>query len=1085
MMNQVNNIRHLKMKVRQAPLPTLSQPSPIKGEERHDSKRLTQFFIIPILTMMLTLLGSSLAQETFEDVSESTGITAKHAGSWEENYLNKKFDSGYLAMGQAWGDYNNDGWQDLFVTGGQRESTLYKNNSDGTFSVSEFSSQVALPDTWTGGAVWADYDNDGWTDLYVLVHGANVLFKNNEGKGFEDVTAFAGVGDPGKSTTATWGDYDEDGFLDLYVANWSCFPECKNLDSELASDHLYHNNGDGSFTDVTTSLANSLNRDVLRGSGFSASFVDFDNDGDLDIYVVNDRAKNPVGNVLWRNDGRHCPVWCWSNISKQSGANTFKYSMGLAVGDYDNDLDLDFYVPDMVNPSSLLQNQDGVFADVAKDAKVDLGTSSRLGWGTAFFDADNDGWLDLYLATTEMIEKVAGYSEGMMFPHQNFFFRNNADGTFSDNTPQSWIDEPAPTLGVAYADYDRDGFVDFVQGNWSEGYKLYRNQGVTDADYGWLRLELHGAGRVNRDAIGSRAYLHLSDGRTLMQEVKSGSSLGAGNETALHFGLGTAAVDKLEIIWSDGTTEVLENVRSNQILSLTYKPQTPPFSNVSEAAGITAKHKGSWDMFSKDFKTGYLGIGQAWGDYDNDGWVDLYVTGNMEPSTLYHNNGDGTFNVSEFSNSVSLADRLTGGAVWADYDNDGYKDLYVLAYGENTLFHNEDGQGFKNVTVIAGVGDTGKGFTATWGDYDEDSFLDLYVVNWACTPECGDPPDLERSQDRLYHNNGDGTFTDVSDLLEHEKLLGSGFTASFTDFDGDGDMDIYVVNDELINPIGNVLFRNDGAGCDGWCWSDASKETGAGVIIAGMGLAVADYDNDQDLDMYFSNMVNAHALLQNTSEQNNVASFSNVARDAGVEVGPSPAVGWGSIFFDYDNDGWQDLALATTEFVQYSLSRPPDGMLFPHKNLLYQNARDGTFRDVTPHHWIDKPEPSMGIAYADYDQDGWLDFVVGNFNEGYALHHNDAVAGKGNNWLNVRLVGGGIINRDAIGTRVYLTDSTGQTQMQQVITGGSLGAGNDTALHFGLGNSAVSELRVVWPDGTEVKLTGIEANQHLTLTYRE
>ena len=201
-------------------------------------------------------------------------------------------------------------------------------------------------------------------------------------------------------------------------------------------------------------------------------------------------------------------------------------------------------------------------------------------------------------------------------------------------------------------------------------------------------------------------------------------------------------------------------------------------------AGIDASHSGSWDEYREgvDFSDGYQGIGQAWADYDNDGWVDLYVTGGLGPSVLYHNQGDGTFTRSEYTDQVSLADSWTGGAVWADYDNDGWRDLYVLAHGVNTLFHNEKGSGFRDDTVTAGVDDSGKGTIAVWGDYNGDSFLDLYVGNWACYPAC-DPVDFTQSQDRLYHNNGDGTFTDVSAELDLAKLTGSAFSATFVDYD--------------------------------------------------------------------------------------------------------------------------------------------------------------------------------------------------------------------------------------------------------------------------------------------------------------
>ena len=492
------------------------------------------------------------------------------------------------------------------------------------------------------------------------------------------------------------------------------------------------------------------------------------------------------------------------------------------------------------------------------------------------------------------------------------------------------------------------------------------------------------------------------------------------------------------------------------------EPDREIFTDVSQAAGIQATHRGVWDLFDPDFESGYLGVGQAWGDYDNDGWLDLFVTGNMEPNVLYRNNGDGTFSVSPLSDSVSLPDKLTGGAVWADYDNDGWRDLYILAHGANLLFHNQAGTALRDVTAQAGVGDTGKGSTATWGDYDVDGYLDLYVVNWACFPEC-DPLDNERAADRLYHNNGDGTFSDVSDLLAHEKLLGAGFTASFVDYDDDGDLDLYVVNDALKNPIGNVLWRNDGPGCGGWCWADVSKESGANTLIDGMGLAVGDYDNDLDLDFYFTNMVNSNALLQNQS--NGV--FVDRAYEAKVEVGPSSAVKWGTSFFDYNNDGWLDLSTTTTEFIQIDIQTGPEGMMEAFPNTFFENNGDGTFTDITPPSWLENPVASMGFAYADYDQDGWVDFVMGNWNTGYALFRNEGLVGAENHWLSLRLVGTGPINRDAVGTRVYLTDNNGRTQMQEVKSGSSLGAGNDTALHFGLGQARPSQVKIRWPNGDQ------------------
>lgn len=1071
---------------------------------------------------------SETAGEIFVDVSDDVGIGAIHAGSWDQFHKYREFTDGYLASGQAWGDFNNDGWIDLYVTGGLTTSVLYQNNGDDagqvTFSVSEYSNDVSLEETFTGGTVWADYDNDGWKDLYVLAHGENVLFRNMEGEGFEDVTEIAGVGDTGKSSTAAWGDFNKDSYLDLYVSNWSCFPACDPVDHSLAQDRLFQNNGPDKDGVVTFSdVSDLLDIEKLTGAGFAASFVDFDNDNDLDIYIVNDKLQNPVGNVLWRNDGKDsdgtCGGWCWSDASAETGADIELHGMGLAVGDYDNDQDLDLHFTNMVDPSALLQNQDGeAFIDTMTDSGLPDEVSNAVGWGTSFFDYDNDGWLDLYSATTAFIKfnDLEG-PLGMMLPFQNYLYRNlgsdaqfDADGQvlFEETTPPSWIDDPIPTMGFAYADYDRDGRLDFVQANWRERYRLFRNQSEDAAQNHWLTVHLTGGGPVNRDAIGTRVYLTMNDGRTLMQEVKSGSAMGSGNDTALHFGFGDAQPFEARVIWPNGLKKLYIHIPTDAVWHVAYPgyeddPQLAQirasypesFKDVSEDAGIDAAHEASWRMFHDNFTTGYLGIGQAWGDYDNDGWVDLYVTGNQLPNTLYQNQGDGTFAVSDLSESVGLPDIPNGGAVWADYDNDGWKDLYVLSHGANVLLNNEEGQGFRDVTALAGVGDTGKGSTATWGDYDNDGWLDLFVTNWACHPEC-DPLDFTLSQDKLYHNDGpnaDGevTFSDVSNLLVYRKLLGAGFTASFVDFDNDRDMDIYVVNDALMNPIGNVLWRNDGpdvdGSCGGWCWTDSSTETGAGIVIEGMGLAVGDYDNDRDLDFYLSNMVNPSALMDNQGN----GTFINRGRAAGVGAGPGATVGWGTTFFDYNNDGWLDLTMSTTEFRNYDRDTPPDGMHFDHPNFLYRNNQDGTFKKVTPVSWLTNPRRSMGIAYADYDQDGWVDFVTGDWGRGYTLYQNQIGINEGSeaasNWISIRITGSteqnGPVNRDGIGTRIYIRKSDGTSQMQEVKSGSSLGAGNDTALHFGLGSAEVDLVYVQWPDGTMQLLDSVPINQILDVQY--
>lgn len=519
-------------------------------------------------------VGVETTLDLFVDVSQVAGIV-------QNGIFSNRVVGAEKAIGQAWGDYDNDGWVDLYVTDPRGANTLYRNNQDGTFSVSALSSQVALATAYSNGANFADFDNDGWRDLYVVNRGANVLFRNVSGTKFVDVTAQAGVGDTADGKTASWGDYNNDGYLDLYVANWSCYPSCgRSFDGD--ADVLYHNNGDGTFTNVTRLLSSGIN-----GAGFVASFTDYDNDGDQDIYLVNDEFINPVGNILWRNDGPGCEGWCFSEVSREAGANSTVFGMGLATSDYDNDGDLDFFYTN-VGPMELLQNQgDGTFRDVAAAAGVQ--SPLKVGWGTVFFDYNNDGWQDLYVA---IMEQTNGHDIAA-----NALYHNNADGTFTLAPCRVGASEVGASMGVAYADYDRDGWVDLIVGNADESYKLYRNQSslvLPPSEGGnWLSLKLTGAGRVNRDAVGARVYVTTRSGTTQMQEVTNGSSLGAGNDLTLHFGLGGQAYAQVRVRWPDGTEQNFASITGGHHYQLTYPLESATFPEVifsptqpSPAAGM-------------------------------------------------------------------------------------------------------------------------------------------------------------------------------------------------------------------------------------------------------------------------------------------------------------------------------------------------------------------------------------------------------------------------------------------------------------------------------------------------------------------
>ena len=515
---------------------------------------------LPIVLCMLLVGGarSSGGAKVFEDVTDRAGISAAHRAIWNENAPGP-YDNGYLAAGQAWADYDNDGWVDLFVTGNLAPNVLYRNQGDGVFAVSEFSDMLGIPELPSGGAVWADYDNDGWRDLYVLNMGANRLYRNLGADGFADVTVAAGVGDIGKGVTAAWGDYDGDGHLDLYVANWSCVPACELSDFARSRDVLYHNNGDGSFTDVS----GLLGFEALLGAGFSVSWVDYDNDRDLDIYVVNDKAVNALGNVLWRNDGPGCGSWCFRDVSAEAGADAVVHGMGLATGDYDNDGDLDFYFSNMVRSMVMLENQgDGSFVNITESAGVDYHTGKAVGWGTAFFDYDNDGWLDLYLAATG-ISPIYGKA-GMHFDYPDRLYRNNGDGSFSALEQSLFTDASYPSMGMSTADFDGDGRVDYALAHWDIGHRLYRNASADGAKHNWIAFQIEGGGGIARDAIGTRVQVISGGGLSQMRELKSGSSLGAGNEMVLHFGLGDAEVERVTVSWLNGDVHEYRRAAVNQ-----------------------------------------------------------------------------------------------------------------------------------------------------------------------------------------------------------------------------------------------------------------------------------------------------------------------------------------------------------------------------------------------------------------------------------------------------------------------------------------------------------------------------------------
>jgi hypothetical protein len=499
------------------------------------------------------------------------------------------------------------------------------------------------------------------------------------------------------------------------------------------------------------------------------------------------------------------------------------------------------------------------------------------------------------------------------------------------------------------------------------------------------------------------------------------------------------------------------------------------------------------------------GSGLAFFDYDNDGWLDIYLTngnrldahwpaGQQPISHLYKNNRDGTFTDVTHKSGLGRTGWQTGVCV-GDYDNDGWDDLFCCFWGHNILFHNNGNGTFTDVTKKSGLAQE-KGRWATgcnFLDYDRDGHLDLFVCNfikldpdripsandmsfcqWKGVPTMCGPRGLPGDTNALYHNNGDGTFTDVS---EKAGILKPGprysISATSYDFDNDGWPDIYVAVDS--EP--SILFHNNHDGT----FTDLAVMAGCaynedGHEQAGMGLAVADYDCDGWFDIFKTNFADDTCDLYHN---NGDGTFTDLSFSSGVGINNN-YVAWGCGFIDYDNDGWQDI-VQVNGHVYPEVDNYNFGETFKNPRLVYRNLGNGHFQDVSAvmGPGISARFSSRGAAFGDYDNDGCMDVLILNMNDLPSLLRN--VGGNKQNWIKIKLVGTRC-NRTAIGARVRV--ATGKhIQMDEVNSGTSVMSQNDLRLHFGLGKlETVDSIEVKWPTTQKIeRFEQIKANQILTI----
>lgn len=522
-----------------------------------------------------------------EDITEKTGIRFRHIAAPEARYIAESISGGVLLI-----DFDRDGWPDLYFVnaptvemaakGEKARSALYHNNHDGTFADVSEKAGVAYPGFAMGGAV-GDYNNDGWPDMYITALDGSVLYRNNGDGTFSDVTKEAAVADGRWSTGAAFGDYDRDGFVDLFVANYTEFDmqrppvfgsgvtckyhtidvQCGPRGLKGAGDSLFHNNGDGTFSNVTKAAG------VEDSSGFyglGVVWADFNNSGRPDIFVANDSTPN----YLYRNEGNGK----FTEIGLESGTalnedGLEQASMGIAIGDYLHNGRPSLYITNFASDYDVLYRNDGSwnFQDVSYPSGVALPSFPYVKWGDAFVDFDNDGWLDLIVVAGHVYPQVDALPSGSRYHEPKLLHFNQKDGTFCDASEQAGpaLTEKRGSRGLAAGDLFNDGNVDVVVADIDSQPMILKNHGVEGRH--WISFELAGT-KTNRLALGAKLKL-VAGGMTQTAEIHSGGSYLSQNDLRVHFGLGAAArIDSLEIRWPSGGVEMVKDLAADKFYAV-------------------------------------------------------------------------------------------------------------------------------------------------------------------------------------------------------------------------------------------------------------------------------------------------------------------------------------------------------------------------------------------------------------------------------------------------------------------------------------------------------------------------------------
>jgi enediyne biosynthesis protein E4 len=514
---------------------------------------------------------------SFTDITKSAGINFVHFKGNNGISINRE----EFGPGVCVADFDGDGWPDIYFVNGRDlynrgitvRNALYHNNRDGTFT--DVTDKAGAPGTGYGlGCVWADYDNDGFADLFVTQYGRNVLYHNNGNGTFSDVTDKAGVAGLESGTFhsgATFFDYDRDGYLDLYVGSYVALdpdgPRYCNIGNVRSScppsayhgspNALYHNNGDGTFTNVSRAM------NILQpnGKNLSVGAGDYDNDGWPDLFVANDGLEA----YLYHNEhGKGFKEIAAPSGIAYSASGSLMAAMCISLGDYSNEGRLDLYISDFQGSSDHLWHNDGSgnFDEVSDEAGITGPTHNVLSFGGGFFDYDNDGWLDLFIANGHVYPEIEQASPGTRYKQVNSLFHNLGHGKFAETGDLTGIASQSPhaARGVAFADFDNDGFMDVVVANNGDPPLLLHNGGNGNH---FVDFRLVGT-KTNRDAMGARVRI-VAGGIFQLREIAGGGSYLSQSDLRAHFGLGhESLLQKVEVTWPSGQKQSFEDVQADK-----------------------------------------------------------------------------------------------------------------------------------------------------------------------------------------------------------------------------------------------------------------------------------------------------------------------------------------------------------------------------------------------------------------------------------------------------------------------------------------------------------------------------------------